>query len=176
MKSLIRPLLVAAIWFAAAPAVSAPDARDGLTIDRQWLVLKAEARACYLGFIELYDAAYYRTEDRPLATRCVQVDYRRDFSAEALDEATRKVFRERHGEALATRYQDALVRVGAAYRAVAQGDRYTYCVGDDGNGVLWRDGRAVIRFASNEFSERFMQIWVSAETVDAQPRWAFPNC
>lgn len=169
-------LVLALVCVAGAATAATRDVGEGLQIDQHWLALKAQARACYLGFIELYDAAYFRGDSPAPATRCVQVDYRRGFSAAALERATNEVFRERHGAETAARHAPYLAQVGEVYRAVEAGDRYTYCVDDDGDGVLWRDGRAVVRFDSNEFSERFMQIWVAGETGEAQPRWAFPAC
>ncbi|MCB1801449.1 MAG: chalcone isomerase family protein [Gammaproteobacteria bacterium] len=172
-----RARLVLALTCLAVTALAAARSDgEGLQIDERWLTLKAQARACYLGFIELYDAAYFRSDTSTPAKRCIQVDYRRSFSAAALDKATNEVFRERHGAESAARYAHYLAQVGDVYRAVEAGDRYTYCLDDNAGGVLWRDGKAVVRFDSHEFSERFMQIWVAGETADARPRWAFPGC
>ena len=148
-----------------------------LALDDQLLELRAQTRACYLGFIRLYDAEYFRgagTQRKP--GRCVRVSYLREFSAEALAEATDKVFRERHGDAISERFVRELVQVGRAYQSVESGDRYTYCVAPDTAGVLLRDGRAVLRLQSADFAERFMQIWVRAEDPEARPLWAFGQC
>lgn len=164
MRSLLSLcLLLSGPGFAAA----------ALDFDDSLLELKAQARACYMGFIELYDADYYA---RPGVGRCIRLSYLRDFSGEALDEATVKVFKQRHGEAMVARYREDLARIGAAYRPVVPGDRYTYCVGNDSGGVLLRDGEAVARIDSNELAERFLQIWVRSDAPDSLPEWGFGQC
>ena len=136
------------------------------------LDLRAEARACYLGFIRLYEVDYYAAD----AARCVQVSYLRAFSEEALDEATRQVFEDRHGRAASERYRAALARVGDAYRAVEPGDRYAYCVAPDSGGLLLRDGTEVARLEEPGLAERFLQIWVTADRPDGTPVWGFGQC
>lgn len=141
------------------------------------LTLKAQARACYLGFIELYEVEYLRGHAAGQGgTRCVRVSYLRQFSATELDEATIKVFRDRHGDAAVQRYRPELERVGLAYEPVAPGDSYTYCVTSDSGGTLLRDEREVLRLASADFAERFLQLWVAAEDAGQHPRWAFSRC
>lgn len=159
-------LLLAAL----APAAVA----EQLQIGGRDLALSAQARACYLGFIRLYDAAYFRATDPD--QRCVRLSYLRGFSAEDLEQATREVFAERHGEAASRDHAALLDEVGRAYRAVAQGDRYTYCVMPDGAGVLLREDDEVVRTGSSDFARRFMQIWVHGEDAAARPQWAFGRC
>jgi hypothetical protein len=137
------------------------------------LDLRAQARACYLGFIELYDIDYFA---RPGAERCVEVSYLRAFSDEDLDEATQKVFERRHGSEFVERYRSQLQRVGAVYQPVAPGDRYTYCVDPQAGGLLLRDGSPVIRFEESDFAERFMQIWVKSDRPQGEPEWGFGQC
>lgn len=162
---------------AAAVVLGVPAGASTLAVDEQRLELRAQTRACYLGFIQLYDAEYFRADDvRGAPGRCVRVSYLRDFSAEALAEATDKVFRERHGDAVAARFGAELEQIGAAYRPVDSGDRYTYCVVPERAGLLLRDGRTVLRVDSADFAERFMQIWVRAEDESARPQWAFGQC
>lgn len=148
-------------------------AAASLQFDDALFELKAQARACYLGFIHLYDVGYYARED---AGRCVQVSYLRDFSQQALDEATFKVFAQRHGDDAVERYRQELQQLAAAYRAVEPGDRYTYCVTADADGVLLRDGEAVVRVDSDGFAERFLQIWVRSDRPSGEPEWAFGQC
>lgn len=144
-----------------------------LALGDKLLDLRAEARACYLGFIELYDVDYFA---RPGAGRCVEVSYLRGFSDEDLDEATVKVFQKRHGREATDRYRTELQRLGAVYRSVAPGDRYTYCVNPEAGGTLLRDGAAVIRFDTADFAERFLKIWVKSERPEGEPEWAFGQC
>ena len=161
------PLLVAGM--AAVSIASA-------SIDQNALTVSAQARACYLGILALYDAQYLRDADSTAPTRCVQLDYRRAFSADELAEATREIFAERHGGDVAQRFAAELTQVGHAYRTVEPGDRYTFCVGPRGNGVLLHNGDVSAQFPSAGFSERFMQIWVLSEDAQRRPRWAFTQC
>lgn len=168
MRSLLFSLLC--VWF--LPASSA----DKLSIEGRELELKAQARACYLGFIKLYDADYFRgsAEDGP--TRCVRVSYLRDFSASELDEATRRIYKDLHGDAVADRHQAWLERIGLAYRAVRPGDRYLYCVDPAGLGALIRDGAPVVSISAGDFAQRFLQIWVRSEDAAQVPAWSFKRC
>ena len=137
------------------------------------LDLRAEARACYLGFIKLYEIDYYVG---PEDARCVQLAYLRGFSDEALDEATRKVFEQRHGRAVSERYTADLARIGGAYRAVEPGDSYAYCVAPEAGGLLLRDGVTVARLEEPGLAERFLQIWVTSDEPDRAPTWGFGEC
>lgn len=161
------PLLL--LLFSAPPVV----AERQLALGDRLLELRAEARACYLGFIELYDVDYFAGPDM---ARCVQVSYLREFSDEHLDEATRKVFADRHGRDLVDRYREELGRLGGAYRPVAPGDRYTFCVEPDAGGLLLRDGKPVIRVETTDFAERFLQIWVRSDSPAGEPEWGFGQC
>jgi hypothetical protein len=137
------------------------------------LELRDQARACYLGFIKIYDVDYLADD---ASTRCVRVSYLRGFSADELGEATTKVFAKRHGNAEAARFIDLLDGVNQSYKAVQDGDTYTYCVADTAGGVLIRDGEPVKRISSDEFARRFLQIWVNGERADGMPEWSFNNC
>ena len=149
---------------------------DELALGSQRVQLKAQARACYLGFIKLYDIDYFADPADGAGARCVRVSYLRGFSADELGEATFKVFRERHGDALTQRYRAQLTEVESAYRSVQSGDRYTYCVNDSDSGILMRDGSSVISFSSDDFAERFLQIWVKRERQGGEPEWGFGSC
>lgn len=169
---MMRPVFVLALLLAATASATA----EQLLLDDRQLSRTALTRACYLGFIKLYDAEYFRsTRDAVGDGRCVRLSYLREFSAGDLDEATVETFRKRHGGDLVERYRDTLTQIGEAYRAVQPGDRYTYCVADSG-GALWRDRRAVVRVAEADFAARFMQIWVLGEDGAQQPQWAFSEC
>jgi len=135
--------------------------------------LRAEARACYLGFIELYDVDYLVS---PSATRCIRLSYLKAFSGDTLAEATRKVFEQRHGSEITARYRAELARLGAAYTDVAPGDRYTYCVDVAAGGLLLRDGVAVHRTEGRDFAARFLQIWINGDRPEGAPVWGFGQC
>jgi hypothetical protein len=149
-------------------------AGEAIEVNGQRLELKAQARACYLGFVELYDVDYFRDTAGPVS--CVRLSYLRDIEAATLDEATRKVFEERHGGEFVNRYRAELEQVGKAYRPVGPGDQYLYCVGADGAGSLLRDNAPVVQLASSDFARRFLQIWVKADDPADAPQWGFGRC
>ena len=161
------------LFLPALLLAGAVSADDRLWFDGRQLPLKAEARACYLGFIELYDVDYFHTPTND--TSCVRLSYLRGFEAETLGEATREVFEDRHGADLAGQYRVELEQVAAAYRSVEPGDRYLYCLVSDGTGALLRD-EAVVRLPDAGFARRFMQIWVQGIDGAGDPRWGFRSC
>ena len=144
-----------------------------LNYDGSQLQLKDEARACWLKFIKLYDISYYA--DPASQARCVQVSYLRDFSTQQLDEATRKVFRQANGEELSSRYSTQLEQIGSAYDAVKPGDSYQYCIGNDRQGELSRDGSPVIELTDQELAGRFLKIWIS-DIQQGKVDWNFSSC
>ena len=168
MKRHLCYVLMGLVWAGGASAA------ERLWFDGQALELKAQARACYLGFLELYDVDYFRAPTRE--TDCIRLSYLREFDAETLGEATLEVFKDRHGEDLVSRYRAELEQVAAAYRSVEPGDRYLYCLEDDGTGILQRDDAPTLRLASADFARRFLQIWVQGEDGTGAPRWGFPSC
>lgn len=149
-------------------------AAERLWFDDRQLELKAQARACYLGFLELYDVDFFRNQDE--STSCVRLSYLRDFDAETLGEATQKVFEDRHGAGVVDRYRPELEQVASAYRSVGPGDRYLYCLGSDGTGALLRDDAPTLQLPSAEFARRFLQIWVKGEDALGNPQWGFGSC
>lgn len=148
-------------------------ATERLRFEGRQLELKAQARACYLGFIELYDVDYYRG---PTRASCIRLSYLREFDAKTLGVATRKVFEERHGASVGSRYHAELEQVAAAYRSVGPGDRYLYCLEADGTGTLLRDDMPALQLPSTDFARRFLQIWVRGEGGPEDPQWAFGTC
>jgi len=165
----MKPWAISLLFLLSAPLA----AERQLELEGALLDLRAEARACYLGFVELYEIDYFA---RPGGARCVQVSYLREFSREQLDAATLKVFETRHGREAVDQYRTQLQRVGSAYRPVVAGDGYTYCVSPQSNGLLLRDGAAVVRFGSADFAERFLQIWVKSDRAEGDPEWGFSQC
>ena len=138
------------------------------------LPLRDKARACWMAFVKLYDAEYYRSEDG--AARCVKLDYLRDFERQELVESTEKIFGKLHGDDSIQQFAEELSRVTRVYAPVGLGSSYEYCVGATGVGEMIREGRVVVRLDNPEFSERFMNIWVVGEEADGKPRWNFSRC
>jgi hypothetical protein len=138
------------------------------------LSLQDKARACYLVFVKLYDAEYFRSQQGD--ARCVRLEYLRAFNRDELVEATEKIFRKLHGEQALQQFSGELESVARAYEPVAPGSRYQYCVGGAGVGEMIRDGRVLVRLQDADFSERLMNIWVLGEQDDGRPRWNFARC
>ncbi len=65
-------------------------AGEAIEVDGQRLELKAQARACYLGFVELYDVDYFRGTAGPAS--CVRLSYLRDIEAATLERGDAKGF------------------------------------------------------------------------------------
>jgi hypothetical protein len=166
-----KRLAIILLGFVMAGPLSAGEA---IEVNGQRLELKAQARACYLGFVELYDVDYFRDTAGPAS--CVRLSYLRGIEASTLDEATQKVFEERHGGEFVSRYRAELEQVGKAYRPVGPGDQYLYCVGADGAGSLLRDNAQVARMESSDFARRFLQIWVKDDGSADAPQWGFGRC
>jgi len=134
--------------------------------------LVAEARACYWGFVKMYNAAYFRDEQ---ANECVQLDYLREFSKDELAEATNEVFTNVHGDALYSQYQSRLDQLNDAYAAIREGDQYSFCVSEEG-GRLIRENTLVIQFDDPEFSRLVFKLWVSGYSADNKVEWNFSTC
>ena len=134
--------------------------------------LVAEARACYWGFIKLYNAAYFRDEQ---GGECVQLDYLREFSNDELAEATNEVFINAHGDALYSQHQSRLDQLNAAYAAIREGDQYSFCVSEK-DGRLIRKNMLVIKFDDPEFSRLVIKLWVSDYAADNKVEWNFSTC
>ena len=150
----------------------------GSATERLWfegreLELQAQARACYLGFIKLYEVDYFRD---PAHASCIRLSYLREIDAKTLAEATRKVFTDRHGASVSDRYDAELAQVAAAYRSVEPGDQYMYCLDTDGTGTLVRNNTSILQLPSADFARRYLQIWVREEEGPGDPRWAFRRC
>lgn len=162
---LILGLLLAVLWsFAEA---------NTLRFQGQELTLSDRTRACYLVFVKLYEAAYFRSEDG--ASRCVDLDYLRSFSREELAQATREIFAKLHGDSLGEKFEPQLAELAVAYRSVEPGDSYQFCTGASAGGELRRDGQTVVRFNDSDFGEHLMKIWVADEQA-GMPRWNFQRC
>jgi len=164
--SVVFAFVLAMLWSLAEAQV--------LSYQNQELPIRDRTRACYLVFVKLYDAAYFRSNDGE--ARCVKLDYLRDFSRDELVEATEKIFRNLHGEDAVEQFSGELSKLARAYQPVSPGNSYKYCVGDSGAGEMIRDGRVVVRLDSANFSERLMNIWVIGEESDGKPRWNFSRC
>lgn len=170
MSRLLRVLIAALIsgWTLPIPSYAAQIEYSG-----EALHLKESARACYMVFVKLYDIEYYKSPDD--SSRCVKLRYLRDFSNEQLDEATRKIFANTNGYEAAQRYNALLEKVGNAYQAVTDGESYQYCVIDNQQGVLAREGEELISIPDSEFANQFLRIWIKNEKPDGL-EWNFRSC
>jgi len=146
---------------------------DVLDYRDQRLQLHDSARACYLAWIKLYDAHYFRSADG--STRCVRLDYLRGFSREQLIEATEQILQQRHGAAWLKQHGEAMRDLRQAYRPVGVGDSYQFCIDAAQGGEMLRDGQSVVRFEQPQFADRFMAIWVD-EVEQGEHRWRVPGC
>lgn len=130
-------------------------------------------RACYLRFIDLFEADYFRSADG--SARCLQLRYLRKFDAEALHDATVGALRRLQGDQVVWTFSEQLFRLGSSYQPVAPGDRYSLCIDSQGRGELLRDGRTAVRFDERRFAEAMLGIWVEGES-QGLPVWRLPGC
>lgn len=173
LSATLAGVLLSAGLLLVAPQVSASSGPDRLRLGDQDLSLTATARACHWRIIELFDAAYYRAADG--GARCVQLNYLRDFTAEQLGEATRRILEKELGELTAPDAQAGLQAIEQAYEAVGSGDSYTYCVTAAGGGLLQREGETVAALAPTGFATDFLRIWIESDD-GGQPDWNFRPC
>jgi hypothetical protein len=139
----------------------------------QSLQLKDTARACYMRFIKLYDIEYYASSSSN--SRCIKLNYLREFTGEQLNEATQQIFADINGEQAAQRYQATLDQIGQRYQPVKDGDSYQYCVTENKRGVLSKEGEELISLVDEEFVNQFLRIWVKREARDSL-EWNFKSC
>ena len=131
-----------------------------------------QARACYWGFIKLYNAAYFRDAE---GGECVRLDYLRDFSKQELAQATNEVFINAHGDALYNQHQSRLDQLNDAYAAIREDDQYSFCLSKKG-GRLIRESTLVIEFDDLDFSRLVFKLWVSNYSADKKVEWNFSTC
>ena len=163
--SVVFGLLLAMLWSLAEAQTLRYRGHD--------LQVSDQARACYLVFVKLYDAAYYRDDSGKL--RCVRLDYLRGFSREELVEATQQIFATLHGDDALREQRAQLQPFLEGYMAVQPGDTYQYCVDRTQGGEMLRDGMVVASIDDPDFGERFLNIWVTGEQ-QGRPQWNFSRC
>lgn len=147
-------------------------AKSTVNFEGKLLKYQAKARACYMGFIQVYNARYYA--DRNGSHQCVNLSYLRKISAEQLGEATEKIFIKRHGKAANKRYAKQLGRVKGSFAKVSKGSRYQYCVSPKG-GVLSGNKRKSLVIRNKPFADKLFQIWVNG-TTGRKPLWNSSDC
>lgn len=134
----------------------------------------AQAEACHLLFIRLYRATLYT--DASGGTRCLELEYRRGFSAEELGRATLTLYEDYFGADRASADADRLQAVADAYRAVAPGDRYGFCFSRDHGSALLREGEQVLPISDSAFASRLLGLWIERFEQDGRPHWRFRTC
>ncbi|MCB1724951.1 MAG: hypothetical protein KDJ39_14785 [Gammaproteobacteria bacterium] len=139
----------------------------------QQLTLAGTAQACYLRFVDLFDAEYFRNTDG--SVRCVRLRYHRDFDRDTLYAGTLKAMRELYGEEQLRKDAPLLQQLNEAYRGVDDGDSYQLCVRRERGGELLRDGQVGARFVDIGFAERVFGIWLD-DKDPLTPRWRLPRC
>lgn len=156
-----------------AVAMLAPPA-SGMQYQGKDLEEVARASACYLLFVRLYEAAFYR--DDAGGTQCVRVQYQRPFTREELAQSTRVLYEKYFGADLARRDAPRLTRLVDSYEDVEPGDRYSFCVSSAQGGALLREGVVVLRDTDMAFSRRVLGLWVAAPDRAGEPGWRFSRC
>ncbi len=137
----------------------------GLELER-----KASAPVHYARIFHVYDAALYGPAELPASalaeapvTACLVIEYRMDVSAERLREAAETVLARQQADLapLASR----LARLHAAYRDVAEGDRFALCHAPGPGTTLLLNGEALVTVEGDDFARAYFGIWLGEEPI-----------
>ncbi|MDX1593985.1 MAG: chalcone isomerase family protein [Gammaproteobacteria bacterium] len=136
----------------------------------QALERKASAPVHYAGIFHVYDAALYGpagVASRALAEvrnpACLVIEYRMTVSAERLREAADKVLSRQQADLapLAAR----IARLHAAYRDVAEGDRFALCHAPGLGTTLDLNGVRQVTVEGDDFARAYFGIWLGEEPI-----------
>lgn len=175
MGTLTRSCIAAALLLISGFATA--QGLKTFTFAGQDLVLREQARVCYLGIMPVYDAYYYDTgrDNTTADPACVRLVYSRELKADVLEKGTRRLFALRHGEAATADSALHLDKVAEAYRDVTPGDEYAFCKGSQVPGTLMYNGLEVLPLHDATFAARYMRLWIIGAGTD-EPRWTVDVC
>ncbi len=168
---------MSARWVVAALlAIALPASAGNAPLPERWrhagleLERKASAPVHYARIFHVYDAALYGPAELPsralaetTATACLVIEYRMDVSAARLREAAETVLRRQQADLapLAARIE----RLHAAYRDVAEGDRFALCHAPGPGTTLLLNGEELVTVAGDDFARAYFGIWLGEEPI-----------
>lgn len=141
------------------------------------LAIQGSGTAYYARLFRVYDAALYapagsRAADLVAGSlpRCLLIEYRRPVTRDMIATAAETVL-ERQGVALAP-LQARLERLNAAFRDVADGDRYQLCHAPGGETRLTLNTEELIRIPGDDFAAAYFGIWLRDGAISEELRSA----
>ena len=141
------------------------------------LAMRGSGTAYYARLFRVYEAALYapagsRAPDLVAGTapRCLLIEYRRAVTRDIIAAAADGVLQSQ-GVAIEP-LQTRLVRLNAAYRDVAAGDRYQLCHAPGGDTRLSLNGEELIRIPGDDFAIAYFGIWLRDGAISEDLRSA----
>lgn len=142
----------------------------------QALTLRSEGAVYYAGFIKVYDAKLYSTENAPLAQifssdqpLCLSLIYDVSVTREQFIEAGETVLEDQIGEDGLTAIQQPLETLHAAYQNVEAGDEYRLCR-DHESFRLSLNGEPVMALNDREFGQTYLGMWLAEDGISRSLR------
>lgn len=141
-----------------------PVLADGLSD----LELRGAGALRYLGIFKVYDASLY-TDDvsknkNVLAadcSRCLELIYAMDLSAEDIIEASDAILKKQHDKMTLEGVQTELTLLYRSYEDVQEGDIYTLCYdANTQNTTVLLNNKLILRVPSPEFAAIYFGIWL----------------
>ncbi|HDP90042.1 MAG TPA: hypothetical protein ENN42_08825 [Thioalkalivibrio sp.] len=141
------------------------------------LELKGTGDMYYARFIHVYDAALYGPAGLPApmlletgAPACLELVYRVGLDRDKFVLAAERILARQHGDLSSLRPRiDAL---HAAYRDVAEGDRYRLCYDPDAGTELALNDAPLVRVQGEDFARAYLGIWLGERPLSDSLRTA----
>jgi len=165
LPALLALLLLALPATAAAEPLPERWHHAGFELER-----RASAPVHYARIFHVYDAALYGPAAMPAraladasVTACLVIEYRMEVSSERLREAAETVLRRQQADLapLANRID----RLHAAYRDVAEGDRFALCHAPGLGTTLLLNGQELVTVEGDDFARAYFGIWLGEEPI-----------
>jgi hypothetical protein len=168
-KWLLLLLLPAQLIWAETRA----DCDRGFSAEVEGLPISGQGEAHYLLF-HLYDAALYHDggelDDESGAAVCLEICYRRDFSAAQLTEAAEQQLGKQHPNGLPAELHGKVDALHLAYRDVRENDRYRLCHLPGSGTRLELNQRGLATIEGEDFARVYFGIWLASPPLSPQLR------
>lgn len=142
------------------------------------LPLRGQGEAYYLGLFHLYDAALYQSDPgSPLADdtpRCLEICYRREFTAAQLTEAAEALLA-RQGATRSATVEQGVQAIHEAYLGVDEGDRYRLCYLPENGTELALNEQSLVNVPGAEFAAAYFGIWLGDAPISDDLRQQLLN-
>jgi len=166
-------LLTGLLWIGISSPADANTATPNAPMERQWqlerfeLIGSGNLRWGYV--IELYQAALSLGDQ---GTLWLEIRYRREISAELMEQAAEHQLRSQLGDAAFAEIRPAFEQLHDHLTSVAAGDRYGLLLRVDGELVLLRNDREIYRSEDAPLGRAYLAMWLGEQPIDASLRAA----